>query len=105
MLTVVIISNAKIANFPSELALHKCSHLINLDLSGSIKNIDSLALDNLIISIPTLNRLNMARIQVTSINEVLFLKASMLTILDLSHNLITSIDPGIAMAYPNLKKS
>ena len=98
-----IISNAEIANFPSALALHKCSHLIHLDLSGSIDNIDSLDLDNPNISIPTLNKLIMAKNQVTSINQIIFLKAPMLTTLDLSHNLITSIDPGIAMAYPNLE--
>ena len=102
-LEVAIISDATIVSFPSALALHKCSHLIHLDLSGSVENIDSLALDNLNISIPTLNKLIMARNQVISINQILFLKTPKLTMLDLSHNAITSIDPGIAMAYPNLE--
>ena len=102
-LKVVIISDVRIYDFPTALALHKCSHLFHLDLSGSVEHIDDLDLDNLNISIPTLNKLNMANNQVTSINQVIFLKAPMLTTLDLSYNSITSIDPGIAMAYPNLE--
>ena len=102
-LKTAIISDARIRRFPSALALHKCSHLFHLDLSGSVQNIASLDLDNLSINMSTLNTLKMARNQMTSIKQVIFLKAPMLETLNLSYNSIKSIDVDIAMAYPNLR--
>ena len=99
----VIIPDTEIGNFPSDLALNKCSHLFHLDLSGSMKNVASLDLDNLNINISTLNTLKMARNQVELIKQIIFIKAPMLTTLDLSSNSIKSISTDIAMAYPNLE--
>ena len=101
-LEVVAIFDTIIVKFPSDLALHKCSHLFHLDLSGSVKNLTFLDLDNLNISISTLNTLEMVRNQVQSMKQI-FIKAPMLTTLDLSYNVIKSVDADIAMAYPNLK--
>ena len=80
------IIHALIRRFLSDLALHKCSHLYHLDLSGSLGNIASLDLDKLSINISTLNTLKMARNQMTSIKQVIFLKAPMLETLNLSYN-------------------
>ena len=102
-LEVVVITSSRLENFPSDLALHKCSYLFHLDLSGSVENITSLNLDNCSIIISTLNILKMTRNHLTSIKQAIFITAPMLAILDLSYNSIKSIDSDIAVAYPNLK--
>ena len=103
-LEVAIIPDIKFFHtFQSDLELVKCSRLLHLDLSGSVKNIASLDLDNLNITISTLNKLNMARNQVQSIKQIIFIKAPMLAKLDLSHNLIKSIGTDLAMSFPNLE--
>ena len=89
--------------YPSNLEFNKCSHLLHLDLSGSVKITASLSLDNLNITISTLNILKMKRNLVTSIKQIFFIKAPLLATLDLSHNLIKSVAADIAMAYPNLE--
>ena len=101
-LEVVVITYSRFEKFPSDLALHKCPHLFHLDFTGSVINLASLDLDNLKISISTLNTLKMARNKVTSMKQI-FIQAPMLTTLDLCNNLIKSIDADIAMAFPNLK--
>ena len=88
----VVISNAKISNFPSSLSVNECSSLIELDLSGSIENINSSDLKDTVINIPTLKDLASARNKLKSITQILFIKAPILTSLNVSDNQIKSID-------------
>ena len=103
-LEVAIILDSTFDSFPSNMALHKCSHLLHLDLSGSLENMSPpVELDHLNISISTLTILKIARNGVQSIKQATFIRAPMLTTLDLSYNSINSIDADIATAYPNLE--
>ena len=98
----VIISDAKIPGFPFLLALHECLFLQALDLSGSVSNIDSLYPNHANISIPGLKNLTLSRNKLTSIGQILFIKAPNLTSLNLSDNQIKNIDSAIAPAFKHL---
>ena len=98
----VVISNAPIAYFPSSLSLNECASLKELDLSGSIGDINPPDLKDTAISIPTLEDLALARNQLTSIAQILFIKAPNLTSLNLTENQIKTIDSSIASAFKHL---
>ena len=98
----LIISSALIGNFPFSLSLHECSSLIEIDLSGSLENIDSPDLKHITISIPTLEGLALARNKLKSITQILFIKAPNLISLNLSDNQIKIIDNVIANAFKRL---
>ena len=101
-LRYVVLSNAIISNFPFSLSLYACSSLIELDLSGSIENINSPHLKDTTINIPTLEDLSSARNKLKSITQILFIKAPILISLNLSDNQIKSIDSVIAQAFKHL---
>ena len=90
----VVISDTYIHSFPYSMAIHNCLLLKSLDLSGSISNID---LTHLNISIPSLEDLTLARNELTSIEQVLFIKAPNLKSLNLTDNKIQFIDNELAM--------
>ena len=98
----VVFSGAEIANFPASLSLNDCTSLKKLDLSGSMENIDSLDLNHTAISIPTLKDLALARNKLKSLTQILFIKASNLTSLNLNDNQIKTIDSVIANAFKHL---
>ena len=98
----VIISSAHISNFSFSLSLNECTVLKELDLSGSIEDIDSLDLKHASISIPTLEDLALARNKLKSITQILFIKAANLTSLNISDNQIKTIDSTIANAFKHL---
>ena len=98
----LILSSALIVNFPFSLSLHECSSLIEIDLSGSLENIDSPDLKHITISIPTLEGLALARNKLKSITQILFIKAPNLISLNLSDNQIKIIDNVIANAFKRL---
>ena len=85
------------------LALHECSFLTKLDLSGStIGSINATDLKNTNISIPSLQDLTLAKSKLTSIGQVLFIKAPNLAYLNVSDNQIITIDSTIAHAFKHL---
>ena len=98
----LVISNAPITNFPFSLSLNECNSLKELDISGSIEDIDLLDLKNTSISIPTLEDLASARNKLKSVAQILFIKAPNLTLLNLTDNQITTIDSSIANAFTRL---
>ena len=98
-LNSVVISDANINLFPRSLALHDCLFLKTLDLSGSISDIN---LKHLNISIPSLEELTLARNELTSIEQILFVKAPNLTSLNLTDNKIQIIGTVIATAFKHL---
>ena len=98
----VVFSGAEIANFPASLSLNDCTSLKELDLSGSMENIDSLDPKHTAISIPTLKDLALARNKLRSITQILFIKASNLTSLNLNDNQIKTIDSVVANAFKQL---
>ena len=98
----VVISSARIANFPFCLSLNECTFLKELDLSGSVEENDSLDLKNTTISIPTLEDLALARNKLTSVTQILFIKAPNLISLNLTDNQIKTIDSAIANAFKHL---
>ena len=92
----VVITDASISNFPYSMALHECLLLKSLDLSGSISDID---LTHLNITVPSLEDLTLARNGLKSIEQVLFIKAPYLTLLNLTDNKIQIIDSVISHAF------
>ena len=98
----VIISDAEINDFPYPLALNECISLRQLDLSGSVSSIDSLDVKHTDISIPSLNDLTFSRNELTSIEQILFIKAPNLTSLKLSDNQIKVIGIAVAHAFKHL---
>ena len=98
----VVISSAPIANFPFSLSLNECTSIKELDLSGSIEEIDSLDLNDTTISIPTLEDLALARNNLKSVRQIPFIKASNLTSLNLNDNQIKTINSVIADAFKHL---
>ena len=97
--SVVISDVYHVYNFPHSMAFHNCLFLKSLDLSGSISNID---LEHLNISIPSLEDLKLARNKLTSIEQILFIKAPNLTSLNLTDNKIQFIDSVITHAFKYL---
>ena len=95
----VDITDADVINFTYSMALHECLFLKTLDLSGSICNIDLVHLN---ISIPSLKDLTLARNKLTSIEQVLFIKAPNLAVLNLTDNKIQFLDSVIAHAFKRL---
>ena len=87
-----------IAGFPEFLGLNKCPYLVELDISGSIT---SWYFNNESISLPSLRSLNMASNEMTSVHQMLFIRAN-LTSLDLSHNRIQVIEGDVFTSYPGL---
>ena len=85
------------------LALHECSFLTKLDLSGStLGSINATDLKNTNISIPSLQDLTLAKSKLTSIGQVLFIKAPNLAYLNVSDNQIITIDStikGVTLVY------
>ena len=102
-LEMATFSDAPISEFPSSLALHMCSTLKELDLSGSIDNINSVDLELAVVNISSLHTLKMAKNKLTSVKQILFIKAPKLTTLDLSGNQIEEIDTKIVFAFPNIR--
>ena len=98
----VIISDTLISDFPFSLAFHECTLLKALDLSGSVKSINSLDLMDTNISIPNLEDLKLARNELTSIQQIFFIKSPNLTSLNLSKNQIKNIDSAIAHVFKRL---
>ena len=95
-----ILSRANIKRSLESLDLPKCPHLKELDLYGSIsltgfKQTQITVMLNLVY-------LNMGGNNMLSANQVLFIKAPLLTTLDLSNNNIQEIDEELSSAYPNL---
>ena len=90
------------SNFPSSLALEKCCCLKELDMSGSVQNINFDELVHLNITIQNLDTLKMARNKLSSVTQMFFLRAPNLRDMFLSENLIVFIDSGIVAAYPQL---
>ena len=85
------------------LTLHGCSYLRKLDLSGStIGDINSPGLKNYNISIPKLEDLTLARNKLTSIEQILFIKAPNLVSLNVTNNQIVTIESTIAHAFKHL---
>ena len=98
----VLISDAVIVNdSPFVLALHECLFLTELDLSGSVST-NLLDLKNTNISIPSLKVLTLARNELKSIEQILFIEAQNLVSLNLSDNQIKNIDTAISHAFTNL---
>ena len=83
-------------------AFQGCSHLKELDLSGSLSNIKASELKHLNITISMLQTLKLAQNKVLSINMIFFIIAPKLAHLDLGDNLLTTIDSEIAYMYPSL---
>ena len=92
----VIISDAEVHGFPYSLAFHKCSFLRELDLSGSVSNINSL---NPKQTIPSLENLRLARNELKSIEKIYLFAAPNITVLNLNENKIKSIDSNISHAF------
>ena len=103
-LSSVVISGAgTYSSLIPQLALHKCSFLKALDLSGSmILEIHLIKKKQEDISVPRLRYLTLARNQLESIGQMLFIKAPNLMSLALNNNQIQTIDSAIAHAYKNL---
>ena len=90
-------------NVLHHLALHECSFLTKLDLSGStIRKINAPDLKDTNISIPSLEDLTLAKNKLTSIGQILFIKAPKLVYLNISDNQIKTIDSAIAHAFKHL---
>ena len=102
--SIAIFNANNILAFPFNLALHECSFLERLDLSGSLtKSINHLQHTNIsMISIPTLEELTLSRNKLESIAQILFVKAPNLTLLDISDNLIKIVDSKIGHAFKYL---
>ena len=98
----VTITDTAISEFPYSLALHKCSVLEKLDLSGSVRDINSLDIKDANISIFGLDDLILARNELKSIRQILFINAPNLTSLNLSDNNVKNIDSAIAHAFKRL---
>ena len=79
-----------------------CSYLKELDLSGTLSDINASDLKHLNITISTLETLKMPQNKVLSINLIFFITAPKLIDLDLGDNLLTTIDSEIAYMYPGL---
>ena len=97
----VVITDASILNFPYSMALHECLLLKSLDLSGSISDIDLTHL-NINLNVPSLKDLTLARNELTSLEQVLFIKAPYLTLLNLTDNKIQIIASVISHAFKRL---
>ena len=93
---------SEIIGYPSSLALEKCCCLRELDISGSLHNINFDQLVHLKITIQNLDTLKMARNKLSSVRQVFFLNAPNITSINVAENEIVSIDNGIATAYPRL---
>ena len=91
-----------IINFPTDLALYKCSNLRVLSLSNFERDVNSFDAKHWNISFPFLHTLKITQNKVTSIKPILEIKAPKLVTLDISNNLITMIDIKIAEVFPNL---
>ena len=87
-----------IVGFPEFLGLNKCPFLVELDLSGSITN---WYFNNESISLPSLRSLNMANNEMTSVHQMMFIRAN-LTSLDLSLNRIQAIEGEVLTSYAGL---
>ena len=102
-LRTIVIYDTEIGGFPFSLALHECSLLEQLDLSASItKDINSRNLKHTNISIPTLGELTLARNELESIGQILFIEALNLKSLNISDNRIKTIDSAISHAFKRL---
>ena len=95
----VIITDAEVHGFPYSLALHECSLLNELDLSGSVSNINALDPKQTNISITGLKDLTLARNELESIERLYIFAAPSLSALILSDNKIKNIDSKISHAF------
>ena len=79
-----------------------CSHLKELDLSGTLSVIQTSDLKHLNITMSTLETLELAQNKISSIQFLSFINAPKLIHLDLAENLLETIDSEIAYMYPDL---
>ena len=79
-----------------------CSHLKELDLSGTISVIQSSDIEHLNITMSTLETLKLAQNKIPSIQLLSFINAPKLVHLDLADNLLETVDSEIAYMYPDL---
>ena len=79
-----------------------CSHLKELDLSGTISVIQSSDIKHLNITMSTLETLKLAQNKIPSIQFLSFINAPKLVHLDLADNLLETVDSEIAYMYPDL---
>ena len=94
--------NIYIQNFPVDLALHECSNLQVLSLSRFGSDINSFDAKHLNISFNFLHTLKIIQNNISSPKPILSIKAPQIKTLDISGNLIQTINIKITQVFPNL---